>query len=295
MFARYLLVLSCLSLGAAAPRPTAADERAPWAEACKDWDDWDKPGPPFHIQGNSYYVGTCGIAAILVVSAHGHALIDTGTEAGAEVVMANIRALGFNPAHIRVLLTSHEHYDHVGGLATLQEASGAPVHTSPAAVEVLRSGHGAADDPQHGMHPAMRPVASIRPVTFGEPVRVGLEALALMPVETPGHTPGALTWQWESCGDGECRTIVYADSLSPVSSDDYRFSDHPEYVQAYRAGLVRLAALECDILLTPHPSASGMRDKLLVGDIGGGTSCRDYVAAIGDRLDQRLAEEAGRE
>ena len=60
-----------------------------------------------------------------------------------------------------------------------------------------------------------------------------------------------------SCKDGACITIVYADSLSPVSADEYRFTDHPDYVAMFRGGS-RLAGLECDMLLTPHPSASGM-------------------------------------
>ena len=62
----------------------------------------------------------------------------------------------------------------------------------------------------------------------------------------------------ESCKDGACITIVYADSLSPVSADEYRFTDHPDYVAMFRGGIARLAGLECDMLLTPHPSASGM-------------------------------------
>ena len=80
----------------------------------------------------------------------------------------------------------------------------------------------------------------------------------LTAVATPGHTPGALTWHWGSCDGGVCRQIVYADSLTPVSRDNYRFSDHPAYLAAYRASIAKVAALDCDILLTPHPSASNM-------------------------------------
>lgn len=110
---------------------------------------------------------------------------------------------------------------------------------------------------------------------------------------TPGHTPGALTWQWQSCEQRErCRTIVYSDSLSPVSRDDYRFSDHPAYLAAFRASLAKVAALDCDILLSPHPSASGMRERLLKGDFNDPDACKDYAAGIGKRLDERLAKEA---
>ena len=56
---------------------------------------------------------------------------------------------------------------------------------------------------------------------------VRLGNLALIAAATPGHTSGALTWHWGACDGGVCRQIVYADSLTPVSTDTYRFSDHP--------------------------------------------------------------------
>lgn len=284
-----LLLAACAPADAEVQAPPASD----WAAQCEDWDEWDKPGPPFRIHGNSYYVGTCGIGAILITSLEGHFLIDTGTEQGAQVVLANIRALGFDPADISIILTSHEHYDHVGGLSVLRGVTQAPIYTAPAAVRVLQSGQSSEDDPQHGMHQAMSPVTGVRPIRPGQRVLLTLDVLQLTPLETPGHTPGALSWQWESCDEaGECLTIVYADSMSPVSSDSYRFSDHAEYLAAYRAGIARVAALECDILLTPHPSASDMRDKLLGDGLASGTSCRDYAASITERLDARLAEEA---
>ncbi len=294
MFGKYLGPLALLlSACATASAPQAsAPEFAAWAAQCEDWDDWDKPGPPFRIHGNSYYVGTCGIGAILVSSDSGLMLIDSGTEAGAQAVLANVHALGFDPADIRILLTSHEHYDHVGGMAVLQQTTGAPLFTSQAALEVMRSGHGAASDPQSGMHPAMRPVVDVTGLAPGQQVRLLNDPLVLTSIPTPGHTPGALSWQWESCDGSDCRTIVYADSMSPISADSYRFSDHPEYVQAYREGIARVATLDCDILLTPHPSASGMRDKLLSQDLASGTNCRDYAASITQRLDARLAQEA---
>jgi metallo-beta-lactamase class B len=294
MFGRYVLVLplvfsACASAQVGVPAPPSSE----WATQCEDWDEWDKPGPPFRIHGNSYYVGTCGIGAILIASDDGHFLIDSGTEAGADVVLANIRALGFDPADISLLLTSHEHFDHVGGMAKLQAATGADVLTSEAAQSVLRTGVANPADPQFGMSEAMAPVPVVETYGLGNHYGYILDGLGVSMIQTPGHTPGALSWQWQSCDDvGDCRTIVYADSMTPVSNDSYRFSDHPEYVAAFRAGIARVVALDCDILLTPHPSASDMRDKLLGDGLASGTNCRDYAASITRRLDARLAEEA---
>ena len=121
----------------------------------------------------------------------------------------------------------------------------------------------------------MTPVAVEMLVENGESVIV--DGTAFRAFSTPGHTPGALSWQWKSCDDnGDCQTVVYADSLSPVSHDDYRFSDHPDYLAAYREGLLHLAGLECDILLTPHPGASFMTKRAEAGTFTG----RHYLRGV---------------
>lgn len=290
-----LVFLAALPLlaGAKAPAPAPPSTPAGWVAACKDWDDWDKAGPPFRIHGNSFYVGTCGIAAILVTSPAGHVLIDSGTEKGATVIAANIRRLGFRLRDVKLLLHSHEHFDHVGGHAVIQRLTGATVAASAAAAPVLESGRDSPEDPQAGMHAAMTPVKVGRRLAHGEVVRLG--GLALTAHATPGHTPGALSWSWTSCTgrSRDCRRIVLADSLSAVSTDAYRFSDHPAYLAAYRTGVARVAALPCDILITPHPSASNLRSRLAAGALNVPPGqCATYARTIGERLDERLAREA---
>ena len=120
------VLAGCSTTPVTPPSPPASD----WVNSCTDWDKWDKAGPPYQIYGNSYYVGTCGISAILITGADGHILIDGATEAGAEVIATNIRALGFSLQDVKLLLQSHEHFDHVGGFARLQGLIGAPVLTA---------------------------------------------------------------------------------------------------------------------------------------------------------------------
>jgi metallo-beta-lactamase class B len=261
-----------------------------WARACKDFDDWDKPAPPFRVYGNTFYVGTCGITVLFVVSQHGTVLIDTGTETGVWHVLRNVGRIGHDPMRIGLLLYSHEHFDHVGGMAAAQIYTMAPLLASPEATEVFRTGKDDSRDPQAGRHDPMRPAPHVIPIEPGRSVTFG--GIAFTPVATPGHTPGALSWQWESCEQGTCKTIVYADSLSPVSSDDYRFSDHPEYLAAFRAGIERLRALDCDILLTPHPSASDMLARARTGSMVGGMTCTEYANSKTKALDDRLTKEA---
>ena len=101
-----------------------------------------------------------------------------------------------------------------------------------------------------------------------------------------------MTWHWGSCQDGVCRQIVYADSLTPVSSTAYRFSDHPAYVAAFQASLAKVSALNCDILLSPHPSASNMVRRLGgEAPLEDSNACRDYSAKLSKELMHRLAHE----
>lgn len=273
-------------------------ERAPiaqagpaWAAACGTSTDWNQPAPPVRIQANTYLVGTCGISAILITGSKGHVLIDGGTELGADLIADNVAALGFKMRDIRFILSSHEHHDHVGGLARLQQLSGATVVSSAAAKAVLESGQPSRDDPQYGVLKSFPPVRVERVVADRQSLLFG--DLYLTPMTTPGHTAGALSWRWEACAGAVCRTIVYADSLNPISSDSYRFSAHPAYLAAFRASLAKVAASRCEILLTPHPSASSMKERMIgeqrMFDPAG---CRAYAARLTKALDARLAKES---
>ena len=279
------------------PRAPIAESGPQWAAACGDSTDWDQPAPPVRIHANTYLVGTCGISALLitgsVTGSGGHVLIDGGTERGAELIAANIRSLGFKLKDIRYLLHSHEHFDHVGGIARLQQLTGATLVASAPAARVFATGAASTDDPQAGMHKPFRVASVGRIIADGGTIRFG--NLLLTAITTPGHTPGALSWRWESCDGGVCRTMVYADSLSPVSRADYKFSAHPEYLAAYRQSIAKVAATRCEILLTPHPTASAMKERITgkqpLFDVDG---CRTYAATLTKRLDERLTKETAK-
>jgi len=273
------------------PRAPIESAGPRWAAECGDSEDWNRPAPPVRIHANTYLVGTCGISAILITGTQGNILIDGGTEQDADLIADNIRSLGFRVEDIRFILQSHEHLDHVGGISKLQRLSGATLVASAAAAKVFATGADGPDDPQAGMNKPF-PAANVGRI-IGDNQEVRLGNLMLTAMTTPGHTPGALSWRWVSCDGGVCRTIVYADSLSPVSRDNYRFSDHPAYLAAYRASIAKIAASPCEILLTPHPSASAMPARLALGKpLFDQDACKTYADGVTKALDERLAKEA---
>lgn len=297
MFVRLVALGFVAAVGACTPNAVQdrltgglAADRSAYVDACTEWDDWDKAAPPVHIHGSTYLVGTCGITALLIATPAGHFLLDGTTAGGAAVVAANIEALGFEISDIRYILTSHEHFDHVAGVAELQRRSGATLIARSEARRTLESGILDPADPQAGLHDSFPGADVGRLIGDGETVSLG--NVTLTATATPGHSPGSTSWSWQSCEGEICLTVVYADSISAVSGDDYRYSDHPGYVAAFGATLARIASLECDLMLTTHPSAANLRRRIggevpLVDPHG----CARYAENARQRLDRRLAEE----
>jgi len=290
MFAKAILATALAAAPAVLPVKPAPAPPAILAAACADKDGWNDPAPPARIHGTTYAVGTCGITALLVASRTGHVLIDAGTAEAAPLVVANIKALGFRLRDIKWIVNSHEHVDHAGGLAAMKRLTGAKVAARRPAVAMLRRGETDRNDPQSGIIDDFPPVLISRVIAEGEQIVVG--PLALTAIATPGHTKGGTSWSWRSCEGKACLTIVYADSVSAVSRADYRFTDHPTLIAIFRATFAKIAALPCDLLITPHPAASNLFDRLSgKAALVDPAACRTYAATASKRLAERLAKE----
>lgn len=269
---------------------TQSQQRA-LAKACEGRDGWGDAAPPARVFGNSYYVGTCGITVLLVTSPDGHVLIDGAVAEAVPSILDNIRALGFDPKDIKLIVGTHEHVDHMGGLALLKAATGAKLMVREPARAAVETGMVDPADPQYGIISGLAPVAVDATYAHGEVLRVG--NLALTAVATPGHTSGGTSWHWRSCEDARCMGIAYLDSLSAVSADSYRFSDHPERVAPFAETFARVRAMPGDLFITAHPEFSnlferfGGKEPLIDRDAG-----RRLAHMMRQRLDDRLAKEA---
>jgi metallo-beta-lactamase class B len=292
MFGKYVIVmLAALSLGATTPneQPGASKNIA---GACGDRDGWTDPAPPAHIHGNTWYVGTCGITVILVESSKGLVLIDSGPEEAAQFVLANIRALGFDPKTIKWILSTHEHFDHVGGIEAIRKATGAKVIGGADGGEALRSGQPYIDDPQFAL---LKPLPTHRTrveIGLTDSAKLTIGDVTITAHSTPVHVRGSTSWTWRSCDGSVCHSIALADSSNTISAPAYRFTDNPRRVTAARKGLDKIAALPCDILLTPHPSASNLFLRLSgKAPLADPNACAAYAEAGRDRLAKRLIQE----
>ncbi len=241
---------------------------------------WNKDIAPERRFGNTYLVGTAGLSSVLVTSSAGHVLLDGALPQSAPLIDQHIRALGFKTEDIRLILVSHGHYDHAGGVSALQRLSGARVGASASTATALRTGTITPDDPQAGFgEEANRfpKVSAVEELADGQVLRVGDIAITVHHI--PSHAPGSTAYTWRSCAGTDCRNVVYADSLTSVSAPGFRFSANPALVATFRKSIAKVAALPCDILIAPHPSFAV------------GKTCRTYAEDGEARLNQRLADE----
>jgi metallo-beta-lactamase class B len=278
-----LAALSSPAFGASAPDTHAS---------------WTTPIKPFRIYGNSFYVGSEGLSAVLVTSPQGHILIDGTLKQNAPLIEANIRALGFKLSDIKAILNSHAHSDHAGALAQLAKDTGAPVYAGQAGAIALRLGGKDPQDPQYDGKVKFPPVDAKAVADLGH-VRVG--DLDLVGHATPGHTPGSMSWTWQSCEKGRCLHMVYSDSLTAITHGTYRYADdasHPQRVEQFRQSIAKIRDMPCDLLITVHPDASDFLEHAMP-DVSGRqhkglvdtTACRRLADQATQTLNSELADE----
>ncbi|HEX7813822.1 subclass B3 metallo-beta-lactamase [Dyella sp.] len=260
---------------------------------------WTQPQKPFRIYGNTYYVGSHGLSAILVTSPRGHILLDGTLPENVPMIEANIRALGFRLEDVKLILNSHPHFDHAGGIAALAHDTGAQVVASAKAAKALKLGGEDPDDPQYGDASPYAKVEHVRIADGGETIKLGPLALTMHP--TPGHTPGGTAWTWTSCEQTRCLSMAYVDSIALLTANNghYRYTDpaHPERIADFRGTIDTLAKLPCDIMIAPHPDSINLIEKAT--QHGGNNpdalidpnACKAYAAKAQVNLDERIAKE----
>ena len=222
---------------------------------------WNQPVEPFRIAGNLYYVGASDITSYLITTPKGHIVLDGGFVETAPMIVANIRKLGFDVKDVKILLSSHAHYDHAGGLAELKRITGATLYAT--AGDLPQLARGGLDDPQFGNQFPFPPVTADRILRDGQKVSLG--GTTLVAHLTPGHTRGCTTWTMKVNG----LDVVFVGSPSVPSQ--YRLTGnraYPDAVADYRRQFEILKALPVDIFLASHGNFFNLEKKraALAGD-----------------------------
>ncbi len=219
---------------------------------------WNQPVAPFRILANIYYVGASDVASYLIATPKGHIVIDGGLEETGPMIMRNIEKLGFNVADIRILLNSHAHFDHAGGLAAIKTATGATLMAGEGDVPLLTGG--GHDDPQFGdtlLFPAVVPDRSLH-----EGDRIALGGSILFAHITPGHTAGCVTFTMTVRERMKPYNVIFTGSPSVPSQ--YRLvgnARYPNVIADYRHTFEVLKSLSGDVFLAAHGSQFDLAGK----------------------------------
>ena len=230
------------------------------AQATEEWRSWNQPVEPFRIAESLYYVGASDIASYLITTSEGHILIDGGFVETAPQIEANISKLGFKVEEVKILLNSHAHFDHAGGLAALKARSGAKLFASAPDATLLESG--GKGDFRFGDEGQFPPVVVDRRLADGEAVTLGGATLTAR--LTPGHTRGATTWTFKA---GSFDVVL----VSSASILDYRFvgkESYPGIAADFERTFAVLEALPVQIFLAPHGGffdLAGKRERAASG------------------------------
>ena len=253
---RTLVLLSALALSAIAGAAAAAEPsvpHAPYAEA-----DWTQSIEPFRIAGNIYYVGAKDLTAYLIVTPKGYILLDVGVNENAAMVEANVRKLGFDPRQIKIILNSHAHLDHAGGIAAMKQFTHAQFIASARDKPVLESGGRA--DFHFGPKPQFPAVKVDRVIEDGGKVNLG--GVTMTAHLTPGHTKGCTSWTMPVEVDGQTKQTLFICSVSILSG--YRLTGDPSYPEMgadYAHTYAVLHSLPCEVFLGSHGIFYGMAAK----------------------------------
>lgn len=262
-------VLPPAAVSAAAPvaaayqSPTAGQIAADWR---KQAPSWFAPMVPYKLIGERlggiYYVGTEGLAIYFIPTEAGHIVIDGGMPGQGQYVADAIRTLGFDPRDVKILLNSHAHLDHSGGLAELKEITGAVLLAHDGDRSALEGGFYLGSEDQHEFDTP--PVKVDRTIADGEQVTLG--NVTLTAHLTPGHSRGCTSWTMDVTEAGKnyrslffCSASVAANRLvGPASAGGPQY---PGIVDDYRRTFAITKGWRPDIFLANHPEFFNMAAK----------------------------------
>jgi len=226
---------------------------------------WFEPAQPYRIIGNIYSVGPKGLAVYLIAGDDGHILIDGGMPGQDPQILNNIKSLGFIPQDIEIILNSHAHFDHSGGLAALKRETGASFIASEGDRSALEGGVylGAEDNDDY----AAPPVKVDRVLQDAQAIALG--NIFTTPHLTPGHSRGCTSFKMTVREGGVSYDAIIFCSATVAGN---RLFNPPQYVgivEDYQKTFQITKDWKPDVFLAGHPQFFNQhkkREAQLAGD-----------------------------
>ena len=218
---------------------------------------WEYAVAPFPLCDHVYFVGNRWVGSYLLDSGEGLILIDCGMPQTLYLLLDSIRALGFDPHGIRLLLISHAHFDHAGAAEALRHYTGAKLYLAKEDVPFI--GH-----PELLLaEPCCCPDFQVDACyDEAQPIRLG--RFTIQTLLTPGHTPGATSFFFDDTADGRpVRCGMHGGLGFATMKDAFLEKAHlPRSLRRdFLSGLRRLRQLPVTLAIGSHPAAVHMLER----------------------------------
>jgi len=259
--------------------------------------EWEQPFPGFKIVGNTYYVGTYDLGCYLIDTGAGLILVNSGAPGSYPLMKASIEALGFKTSDIKVITSTHGHWDPVGDLAAFQkDAPAAKTYMSERDAPVLESG-GNLDyrrpEGQGIIHDPVKVDVRTKP---GDHIKLGNTDMTVL--QAYGHTPGATSFAFQVTDAGKTYNvlIVNMDGINAgvklLGSPGY-----PTIVEDFKNTLAMQATYTPDIWVSSHAGQFNLHEVYKPGDaynparFGDLAAYKAKIAGYQKAYEAQLAEE----
>jgi metallo-beta-lactamase class B len=244
-----------------------------------------QPVEPYKVIGNIYYVGAVNISSHIIVTPEGLILLDTGTQEMLPGIRTNLAKLGYTLQDVKIILSSHAHWDHVEGHAAIKELSGATVMAVGEDAAAISSGIDNSAAGAQGWNPA----EVGRVLEDGDKVTLG--GVTMQAHWTPGHTKGCTAWTTTVEEDGKSYSVVFVGGTG-INRGVKLLNNkrHPSIVEDYARTFRVLKDLPADVFLAQHPSMYGMAEKLK--QLKAGATANPFVDP--EEYQRFLVEEEGK-
>jgi metallo-beta-lactamase class B len=221
--------------------------------------EWSVDYQPFRIAGNLYYIGTYELAVYLITTPEGHILINTGTADSEALIKAHMKALGFRFKDIRVLLTTHVHYDHVGAMAAIKKQTHARMMVNEKDAAVLADG-GNSDYVIGGKGPTFLPVKADRLLHDKDTIQLG--GMHIVMLHHPGHTPGANSFLFNVQDSVHTYRVLIANMPSILDKTNLAGMPlYPEVGKDYGYTINAMKGIQFDLWLSSHAGQFKLHKK----------------------------------
>jgi metallo-beta-lactamase class B len=253
-----ILVISIVTAGAAIAQAPAQPNATPAAGTQNAPNSMKAPYPPFHIIGNIYYIGSAGLACYLIKTSEGEILLDSGYPDMASQIEGNVQQLGFKLSDVKILINSHAHIDHGGGMGQLKTDTGAKlVAMAEDAPYFENGGH---NDVLFGDRSPFPAVHVDRVIHDGDQVKLGDTELTAHLM--PGHTPGNTTWTMVVQDGGKSYDTVFFGIVTPFPNTVLTSTPvYPNVGADWAKTMALLPTLKCEVFLASNGSFYDMVKK----------------------------------